>query len=247
MDNYVYNTFGSATSRDRDIMVVIPKPLKTHECHDLCHKLDIILKDKFPNCNKELNTNICVIDDNMDIIWTFKGPIDECQNSIFTTYSYHDQHYPCIVKGMVKRDIPAKLTRCMRGCLSQVTRTEGNRIHTKNALKVDTIRARFDSLNLIDLTKLEFMKNNKENPLDVYKAFAFQLGQMDALLNGVELYDKTAIATRYPLIKHSIERCTPTQDSLKDLQEFKISAMANIKDYLDTHPDFYDYKEINFI
>ena len=245
VNTIVYNIFGSETSLDRDIMVIVPSPLNIKSSQDLTHKLDDILRQEFIEDPKELNTNICAIT-NGDISWVFKGTPDECQNSILATYKFHEQKYPCIVERMVERNIPMKIARGIRSVLSTMTRTEGNRVAVKKALKDDTIRARIDCVKAVDITTLVYMGNCKEVPTELNKQIAFQMGQLLALISAesVELYDKVMIGNMYPSLTHSLRRLSSTQESQQNLQDFKTQLIERIEVILISHPEWETYGEL---
>ena len=248
MSTLVYNVFGSETSLDRDLMVVIDSPLNVKDSHDLVHNLDKIIAQKFTEDSKKLNTNICVVT-NGNISWVFKGTPDECQNSIVVTYNLHYQHFPCIVDKIIPRNIPLKIARGVRSILSTMTRTEGNRVHVKSALKTDTIKARVDCLKSINIATLVFMPNCKEIPTELYKQIAFQMGQIMALISTdqVELYDKVAIGNTYPSLSHSLLRNEPTEDSIQSLQDFKIDMVNAINARLEDNPEWKSFGELLYL
>ena len=242
---YIYNIFGSRTSIDRDVMVIIKSPLATQDAHNLVHELDRVLISEFPKSSKRLNTNICTVSEG-NLLWTFKGVPDECQNSILATYAMHEQHHPCIVERTVPRNIPMKITRSLRSILSTMTRTEGNRETVKKALKNDTIRARLDCLNSIDLSTLVYMKSCKENPIEIYKQIAFQMGQTRALLreDSLELFDKILVGYEYPTLYSSLMRKEPTPESLIDLNAFKVLFIKSIENVLKIKAEWEIFAEV---
>jgi len=241
MDAPVYNIFGSADSSDYDIMVVIPNPLKISECHKLAHALDAQLATELSD--KKVNTNLCCVD-NGSITWTFKGPKDESQNSLLTTYSRHTQKYPCIVDKMVERNYPKKVSVALRGCLSTLTRTEGNREITKKALRTDTIISRLDCFDTIDIRNLVLMDNCKTNHTEIYKTMAFQFGQLQALLEGVELFDKQDVADRYPDLSVFLLRMPYTEEDLESLNTFKNNWCSCIRSWLSENPEHKTFQEV---
>lgn len=241
MNAPTYNIFGSAASGDYDVMVVIPKPLTTAECHKLAHALDAQLATEFPD--KKVNTNLCCVVDG-SITWTFKGPKDESQNSILATYDHHVQKFPCIVNKMAERDYPKKVSVALRGCLSTLTRTEGNRETTKKALKDDTIISRLDCFDAIDIRNLVLNGNCKISHIEIYKTMAFQFGQLQALLDGIELYDKQDVADRYPDLAVFLLRQPYTDTDLEKLSAFKDTWCTSIRTWLAKHPEHETFQEV---
>ena len=80
-----FQIFGSENSTDYDVMVFVDTvPSNIDFGHQCCKefnkKLSKILTDK------PLNTNIGIIKDN-ELVWVFKGTVDEVNNALFYTYN----------------------------------------------------------------------------------------------------------------------------------------------------------------
>lgn len=190
----IFNIFGSQSSNDWDIMVLVDKlPSTIDECHSEVFKNNAILEKIFSENGyafKKINSNLCVVKDGF-VNQVFKGTHEEVNNSIIDTYHLHKQLYPILVEKRVDRNIDLKLLRCFRILLSFLSRGP-YRASVKKAL----------SGNL--LQKIEVLKNiNYSLPIDLgnrnveldnfYKILAFQLGQTLSLLDGVETYTKESI------------------------------------------------------
>lgn len=207
----VWNLFGSETSIDADIMVVVDKPLSKDDSHKMCNilKTNSQIKDI---SKKNLNINIAVVKDST-ITWVFKGTPDETNNSIFNTYKLHEQKHKCIVGKLVPRDINTKIVRSIRVILTTLTRTE-LRKECKTALRTNTIDARLKVLELVDFTKLTI-----DDSSNTYKTIAFQIGQTIALINGSEIYTKTDVGKLFPKLIVFLERNKPTNGDMVTLTD----------------------------
>ena len=140
--------------------------------------------DKLPE--KKINSNLIVVKDGM-LVDCFKGTVDELNNAILYTYGLHRQEFDCFVKRALKRDVEVKIARCLRGLLSMYSRTD-LRADIKNALR-GNIREQLDVLEKIDFVNM-VPTGKKESLEDIYKMFAFQLGQTFGVIDGKELYTK---------------------------------------------------------
>ena len=187
-----YNIFGSISSTDYDLAIIVDSIPSTPEAHELCKKFNTLLsadlKDKKMNCNLIVSNGEILTD-------CFKGTVDELNNVILDTYSIHPQLYPSFVTKRLKRDVELKISRCLRGLLTMYSRT-----HLRPAIKTairGNISEQLEVLNKINFETL--VPNGKKEPLeDIYKMFAFQLGQTFGLFEGKELYTKESISIEYP-------------------------------------------------
>ena len=78
MSHYPVISHGSENSLDKDVYVIIPEPITQQNAKILCEKY------------LPLNANVIVVNDGQ-ISWSYKGTIDECNNSILATYDFHEQ------------------------------------------------------------------------------------------------------------------------------------------------------------
>lgn len=182
---------GSENSLDVDAYVIIPTPLEFNESKKLCESF------------KDLNANLLCIKDGM-VYWSFKGTTDECNNSILSTYHLHKQTIPCPINKKAQRDYGLKLTRTIRGLLSYLSRTE-HRITVKEMLRNPLLDNKINFLESIDLNLINDF--GKSPIIEVYKFYAFQMGQTLALLDeNVELFTKNEVAKKYPTLKKYLNR-----------------------------------------
>lgn len=176
-------THGSEDSLDHDVYVIFDHIPTFHEAKSHCDSLD------------DMNANILVLKDGV-VDWCFKGTEDECNNSLFSTYSLHEQAYPNPIIHKVERDIPLKLVRTIRGLLSYFSRTS-IRIKIKAALRSSSYEEKMSALKVCQLSyDIDF---KKATHIEVFKFYAFQLGQTLALIeHNVELFTKKDVASYYP-------------------------------------------------
>jgi hypothetical protein len=195
-----YNIFGSHSSTDYDLAVKVDSIPIIVEAHDLCKKYNDYFFYKLPE--KKINCNLVVVSDGI-LVDCFKGTIDELNNAILYTYGLHRQEFECFVTRAVKRDVEVKIARCLRGLLSMYSRTD-LRTDIKNALR-GNIREQLNVLEKIDFVNMVPV-GKKESMEDIYKMFAFQLGQTFGIIDGKELYTKESIALTYPFLMDFIFR-----------------------------------------
>lgn len=182
---------GSENSLDVDAYIIVPKVLDFKEAKKFC--------DSY----KDVNANLLYLE-NGQVAWSYKGTIDECNNSILATYSLHEQTSPNPIEAPMQRDYGLKMLRTLRGLLSYNSRTE-LRTQVKQALVSDDLDFRFDVLRQVDLTKVDDFQ--KSTITETYKFLAFQLGQTLALLqDNEELFTKNAVGAKYPQLQVYLDR-----------------------------------------
>jgi hypothetical protein len=173
---------GSEDSIDKDVYVVIPSPiLDIQECKVMC--------ESYTGLNANL---ICI--ENGQVTWCYKGTVDECNNSILSTYTLHPENtQPCPVTVKAERNWRLKVDRTVRGLLTYFSRTE-HRVAIKAALRSEDMREKLEALKLIRLQAIPNFGKKGENK-DVYKFIAFQLAQTIALVeDGHEIFTKQMAA-----------------------------------------------------
>lgn len=187
MIRYVH---GSEDSLDLDVFYVFDETPSFNEAQKFC-------------ANKEENRNVICISDGI-VSYCYKGTIDEINNGLMKTYYLHNQKYPLLITRKVERDILIKNIRVMRCLLSHCSRTQ-YRSTVKDALKSHSWKKRIEALASIDF-KLITEYQKEERIEDVYKVFAFQLGQWLGLVNHVELYTKSEVASHFPDLRNYLYR-----------------------------------------
>ena len=194
---------GSENSLDRDAYVILPAPIEFKEAKKLC--------DSY----KEINANLLVVT-NGQVSWSYKGTIDECNNSILATYGLHEQESQNPITERAERGYGLKMLRTIRGLLSYVSRTD-LRKEVKQALVSDNLDYRIEVLKKIDLNTINDFE--KSSIVESYKFFAFQMGQTLSLLqDNTELFTKNSVAQYYPTLKPYLDRNLETSPS--ELQDF---------------------------
>ena len=227
-------THGSENSLDHDVYVVIPQVLQAKEAKSLC-------KEYLP-----LNANLIVVEGAI-VTWCYKGTIDECNNSIINTYHLHEQEFDIPVDHLLPRQYGLKMLRTIRGILSHCSRTH-YRADVKKALRSDSIQFKINVLRSIDLCSIEdYQKNTKT---EVYKFFAFQLGQTLSLLTkNKELFTKNSVSSVYTDLSAALQRLPSDPSILQHYLNVFIDLVEKNVRFIEKQPhlcrtDFFDVKEI---
>lgn len=215
--NYKYQIFGSKDSQDIDIMVFVDELKSIDENHTLIKELNVYFSHIY---TKEINCNIAVLENGM-IKEVFKGTEDECNNSLYYTYSNHEQKYPNVITQLYDRSRGShyhhvKLIRVARFILSFFSREPELREFIKPALRGDLL-LRLEVLKKIDFTKYTTFPGKKEDLADIYKVLAFQFAQSLGLSANKEIFTKSdAVKAFYPLTEMIRRKCI-THESLEIL------------------------------
>ncbi len=222
--DYPFIVHGSENSLDRDVYIIINEPLPLKEAKNLCSSF------------KDINANLITIKDGM-VNWTYKGTIDECNNSILATYHLHKQEHPCPSLHQAERSYALKMLRTIRGLLSHTSRTQYREV-VKSALPSADLTLKINTLKSINLNQIENFEKNSNT--EVYKFFAFQLGQTLALLEeNKELFTKNEVAKNYPELSDYLARIEKSpQDLQKFFQRF-ISFLEKSYNPVDEQPIFW--------
>ena len=194
---------GSEDSTDLDVIYVVDELPPLQECKVFC-------SDKIEN------RNLITIEDGI-VTSVYKGTTDEVNNSLLRTYNLHKQEYPLLVTRLVQRDVHIKAIRAVRGILSHLSRSMF-RSEIKNALRgswsvrIETLRLIHDHFDEIDF---DILQNNMSGD-DVKKLIAFQIGQILALIDFVELYTKSEITSYFTDLKPYLYRNSTDNKKLKE-------------------------------
>jgi len=215
-----YNIFGSEDSVDVDVMFYIDELPSIKECKEICKEFDQGLQKELKT-DKEVNTNLCVLEDGV-ISEVFKGFPQECNNSIFYTYNFHDQPHPLMIKDLIwdESNIPLKCARCLRILLSFISRTEHREI-VKKSLRGSTTE-KIKTLTYITLEDIEDFGKNNQTREDIFKSFSFQIGQTIALLDNIELFTKRQISDYLPDLTLYLMRKKPKKKILDHYKQILI-------------------------
>lgn len=182
---------GSEDSLDTDAYIIIKEKVSIEEAKSIC------------NSFSDVNANLLVVEDGI-VTWCFKGTVDECNNSIISTYGHHSQTHDNPIERKLDRSFALKLVRTVRGLLTYHSKTDKRKL-IKAALKSEDLILKIETLKSINLADVDdFHKNTLT---EVYKFFAFQIGQTYALLkDNVELFTKNEVASHYPKLAPYLKR-----------------------------------------
>ena len=240
MKNYVFQTFGSQSNADYDVMVFIDKIPSIEDSKQLTHKLDDFYYMFFSDNDlpmKKVNSNLAVLNNDV-IVQVYKGTSEECNNSCYLTYKNHKQFHPNQISHLVKRDVDLKVMRTARVILSFLSRTD-IRMQVKTALQHNFIE-KIKLIDTIDLTNFDennFGKNIEW--IEYLKVSAFQFGQTIALMDGIELYTKEEIASQYVDLKGMLYR---QSENLETLEKYKKIFVEKSKKLIPTMKIHNEYK-----
>ncbi|MFT5915197.1 MAG: hypothetical protein ACI81T_001697 [Bacteroidia bacterium] len=201
-----YQLFGSEDSVDVDIVFFVNQLGTIHENLQLAKSLAEQFKS-IKILKEKINPNLATIQDGQ-LAGVYKGTVDELNNSLFRTYSLHQQDYKLLIDGIFPRDKELKLLRTMRKTLSYLTRTE-YRAEIKNALREGFCK-QVEFLKSVDLTTISV---NNVSEQDMWKVILFSVAQVLALEKGLELYTKNEISQTFPSLKPIMNR-----ETLSDFQ-----------------------------
>jgi hypothetical protein len=194
---------GSEDSTDLDVIYVVDELPSLQECKTFCS-------------DKEENRNLITVENGI-VTSVYKGTQDEVNNALLDTYKLHEQEYPLLVERKVERDVHIKAIRAVRGILSHLSKSMF-RPEIKNALRgswsvrIETLQMIYDHFDEIDFDSLQ---NNMSGD-DVKKLIAFQIGQVLALTDFVELYTKSEIASYFTDLKPYLYRNSTDNENLKE-------------------------------
>jgi hypothetical protein len=212
----IFHIFGSASSIDRDVLVFVDTLPTLEASKLLAAQLAPTIQAHFEEVKKS-NINFGILRDGV-IVETLKGIPDETNNAVLATYGFHAQPYPLAITHRVSRDLHAKYQRTARVILSFYSRTS-HREGVKQALRGD-FTAKLAMLEQLDFSvPVDFGKNGL--PDDIYKSIAFQLGQVLALAEGVELYTKEDLIAHFPAFGSSLRREPLTPECRQALENAK--------------------------
>ncbi len=191
--NLPFLLHGSEDSLDKDIYVLCPKPLDHKESLDVISHFESL----------GFNANPIFIE-NGNVVWNFKGVNDEVQNSIFHTYSLHEQNIPNPIQNTAERNHGLKALRTIRGLLSQCSRTQYRDI-IKPTLKNHNVLDKLKVISQIDFSSIDDYE--KLSKVEAGKFFAFQIGQTLGLLqDGEDLFTKKSVSNKYPYLTDLLYR-----------------------------------------
>lgn len=216
-----FQIHGSPDSLDYDVMVfpgTLPPVVEASA--ELCREFAAELK-RFFNVQgmapKKMNINIATIRDG-HVQQVFKGASDEVNNACFLTYKHSQQFHPLQIQRTVPRNLPLKTARSLRSICSMISRTQ-HRTRIKTALR-DVIGAQIQTLKSISLAVPLDNSSKRLSDEDMYKTIAFQLGQVMALREGIEIYTKKGLSDHFPELSGFLGR---------DLAHYDFAGLERLK------------------
>ncbi|MFN8672294.1 MAG: hypothetical protein U0457_09485 [Candidatus Sericytochromatia bacterium] len=226
-----YYQFGSSDSLDMDIVILV----NTLPSIEECKVMSKYYKDNIKVNDKPLNLNLCVVNDGI-IINCHKGSPDEMNNTLYITFEKHEANKNKVnpIDRLLERNIALKVSRCIRICLSLLSKSI-YRSEIKKALNMHDFAYRSEVLSKINFTEIPEEILTKET----LKAIAFQLGQTLCLIEGLEVYTKNEIILNKPSLASFIKR--------EDLDNriYHLQVLNEFKNELLSYLDFIGTKKIN--
>jgi hypothetical protein len=181
--------FGSEDSVDRDALYLVSELPDFEACREYCRSIAV--------GERRENRNLAVVQDGV-VVDCFKGLPDELNNAVFSTYSLHPQEMANPIVQRVRRMVPLKAVRAVRIILSMLSRTT-ERSQIKAALQSYNQEQRVETLRQIDFADAAL-------DTESLKSIAFQLGQILALIDGIECYTKSEIMGLFPELAPFLRR-----------------------------------------
>jgi len=217
-----YQIFGSEDSQDLDICFFVDEIGNIENSKN--HLIELI-NTLVLETDKPINGNLAILKNGL-VEQCFKGNNDELNNALLETYSFHHQNYSLQIKNKVYRNVDDKIQRCLRTLISYFTKT-ALRIESKKALK-SNLQAKLMFLEQLDLSEhTDFGKQGEL--IEIYKSFAFQIGQTHALIKGVELFTKSSISNYLPSLSGYLNREICSVDHLQKELDHLIISIRNMK------------------
>ena len=185
---------GSTNSLDQDRLYIFPHALINTAAGE---KARAILDDGI------VDVNLMDLDEDGYICDNHKGQNDEIHNALTTTYPLHPQSFPLPTNfgGKVQRAVALKYLTGMRRIFIRLTEVEQTRDFTKR-----TLRNHDPCIGPIAFAELNFKEILPITNVDHAKTFAFQLGQIMGLFDGLDLFTKDDICQAYPQLEPFIRR-----------------------------------------
>jgi hypothetical protein len=209
-DTMVSFAHGSPNSLDEDRLFLFPGSLINCVIGD---QMRAILDDGI------VDVNLMDLDEDGYVCENHKGQNDEIHNAFQTTYPLHPQRFPLPpnLGPRVQRLVALKYYSGMRRIFIRLTEVEATRSFMK-----ETLRNHHPLVASPAFDKLDFSQILPLTNIDHAKTFAFQMGQIMGLFDGLDLFTKNDIVQAYPTLEPFIMR--RREESLRDaykLNEFR--------------------------
>jgi hypothetical protein len=233
-----YIIFGSKSSQDYDVLVLVDKITTDIRINSSrCKKYEDLLKEILPD--KKINCNLGIAKSGI-ITCVYKGTADEVNNVLYYTYDNHKQHFPNPVKRIIERDVQLKMLRTCRVLLSFLSRSI-MRPEVKLALRSD-LKKKIETLRKIDYTKADsFVEKRHVKIEDFWKVIAFQLGQTLALMDGIEYYSKEEILKAFPEFENALKRNVITEEDKIEIEKKKTLLLDRIEKIISEFTSLVEY------
>ncbi|WP_420575068.1 hypothetical protein [Kordia sp.] len=231
IDNFPYRYFqyGSKSSTDVDVIIVLPKAAMPATQEERKRKLKQ-LKTDF-----QLNWNaiFVVIEDGIlvDTIYT-KSWVDSLNNAFYHTHKYHEQLFEIPVTRTIKRNKTLAIYKAVRTILTMLTRT-----HLRPKVRpiirgIHPFQLKLDILQTIDFSEIETFHQKNTPDADAWKIIAFYMMQNELLITqNIEVYSKEEILKHVPAIADFILRKEITQEAKNTLTKLKNNWLETIKNF----------------
>jgi hypothetical protein len=221
--------YGSDDSKDQDVVIIIPEEIMPQIQEERKTMLNRLVSDY----QKEWNATLATIENGYlkDTIYP-KSWIDSLNNALFTTYYLHPQVYENPIRGLVKRNKLLAIYKTARTTLALLTRT-----HLRAEIRpiingIHQFHLKIKALKIVNLTEIaDFNQKNTKNE-DIWKTFAFYIGQNISLIeNNIEIYTKKDLLLYHPSLENLIYRRAITPQDKSVLQTYLTHWIAMAENY----------------
>ncbi|MGH1383793.1 hypothetical protein [Kordia sp.] len=235
IDNFPYQYFqyGSKSSTDIDVIIVLPKAEMPSTQEERKRKL----KQLKLHFQLDWNAIFVVIEDGIlvDTIYT-KSWIDSLNNAFYHTHKHHEQLFKIPVTRTVKRNKTLAIYKAVRTILTMLTRT-----HLRTKVRpiirgIHPFQLKLEVLKTIDFSKIESFNQKNTPDADAWKIIAFYLVQNELLITqNIEVYSKEKLLKHVPEVSDFILR--------KEINLKAKNTLTQLKNkWLQTVIDFGDFK-----
>lgn len=231
IDNFPYQYFqyGSKSSTDIDVIIVLPKAEMPATQEERKRKLKQLKTDFL----LDWNAIFAVIEDGIlvDTIYT-KSWIDSLNNAFYHTHKHHEQFFEIPVTKTVKRNKTLAIYKAVRTILTMLTRT-----HLRSQIRpiirgIHPFQLKLDVLKTIDFSEIETFHQKNTTDADIWKIIAFYLVQNELLITkNIEVYSKEKILKQVPAIADFILRKKITQEAKNTLTKLKNNWVKTIENF----------------
>ena len=150
-----------------------------------------------------VDVNLMDIDEDGYVCENHKGQNDEIHNALHKTYPLHVQRFPLPAHfgPIVQRVVALKYLSGMRRIFIRLSEVELTRSFVKQTLRNHDPLVAPPAFEALDFAQIIPATN-----VDHAKTFAFQMGQIMGLFEGVDIFTKDDIVQRYPTLEPFIHR-----------------------------------------